>query len=260
MQGLAFLLAVIVIFSAVADSNCQTAESLCDKYSRILNTTNSRLLGSLVTGFFGQWAGDSSPIKRWFDGTFPPGTENYVGNETLRNSLAGSIISFLALPNGLGCTDGTVGPYTGRTMRASHTGLMITNSAFSVFVTQAAGVLEGAGVAAADIGAIGGYLEGFRTTIVEENNATTAPTSAPTTAPTSAPTSAPTAAPTTAPTAAPTAAPTPAPTAAPTLAPTAAPTPAPTTPAPTPAPSCLTSSSGTVINLNFGGLFNGFTR
>jgi truncated hemoglobin YjbI len=59
-----------------------------------------------------------------------------------------------------------VGTYQCRDMVSSHTGLMITATAFDEFVTIAAGVLKKAGVADADIATVGGVLNGTKTDIV----------------------------------------------------------------------------------------------
>jgi hemoglobin len=60
------------------------------------------------------------------------------------------------------------GGHTCRDMVASHAGLGITSADFDKFVMIAAGVLTTAGVAPADIGVIGGVLNGTKDDVVEE--------------------------------------------------------------------------------------------
>lgn len=54
-----------------------------------------------------------------------------------------------------------------RNMQAAHTGLRIPNSVFDRFVTIAAGVLMGAGVAADDIAVIGGVLNSTKPQVAQ---------------------------------------------------------------------------------------------
>jgi hypothetical protein len=56
--------------------------------------------------------------------------------------------------------------FTCRDMKTSHTGMNIPAATFDKFVTIAAGVLKTAGVADADIGTIGGVLNGTKADIV----------------------------------------------------------------------------------------------
>ena len=60
------------------------------------------------------------------------------------------------------------GGFTCRDMRAAHVGLGIPNGTFSKFITIAAGVLKGAGVADADITTIGKVLDSARPDTVQD--------------------------------------------------------------------------------------------
>jgi len=66
----------------------------------------------------------------------------------------------------LGCTDGSIGPYTGGTLKDVHTGMGVTEPVFDFFNFQVISVLRKAGVVPMDLRAVHGLLNSTKKDIV----------------------------------------------------------------------------------------------
>jgi len=128
-------------------ANCAT---FCNKYSQALGLTNNKLVTTVVTGVVGKITAPGVPTLKYFDGTKPQGSLNYLDpkNADDLNALVGALVQFFG--TALGCTDGTITPYTGPSMDKVHQPMGINKAESQFFNDQVIAVLAGAGVTQED--------------------------------------------------------------------------------------------------------------
>jgi len=144
------------------------AESLCDKYSFVLNLNNHDLLSAIVTGTIDGLVTNSSTAV-YFNGVQPPASTDFTSDGVALATLSNALISFFG--GVLGCDDGSVTPYTGpatskRSLETVHQDMGISNQVFDDFNAIMVGVCASFGVSAADQAAILAYLESTRSQVV----------------------------------------------------------------------------------------------
>jgi len=158
---------VVVVFavalSAVADLN-GGSQSICDRYSTALKVSNTILLQTVVNGTVAALVAPSAPTKKYFDGTKPAGSTNFLTNQAALSALSKSLVNFFWGP--LGCTDKPGRNYTGGSMAAVHAAMGINDLEFDFFENALLGVLTKAGVVKADVKAVKTVLESTRRAIV----------------------------------------------------------------------------------------------
>jgi len=142
--------------------------SICDKYSKALNLTNLKLVTTVVSGTVGKVTASGTNTLKYFDGTKPAGSTNFLDakNAASLKALSDSLVSFFG--GALGCTDGTITAYTGPTLAKVHSKMGISGAEFDFFNSQVIVVLAGAGVSGADQTAVLSVLESTRTDIVSQ--------------------------------------------------------------------------------------------
>jgi phage tail tube protein FII len=157
----------VVVFAvalcAVADPNAGS-QSICDRYSALLRVSNTILLQTVVNGTVAAIVVPSAPTKKYFDGTKPPGSTNFLANQVALSALTKSLVNFFWGP--LGCTDKPVRNYTGGSMAAVHGAMGINDLEFDFFENALLGVLTKAGVTRPDVKSVKTVLESTRRAIV----------------------------------------------------------------------------------------------
>eukprot|EP01115_Flamella_aegyptia_P005576 TRINITY_DN2334_c0_g1_i1.p1 TRINITY_DN2334_c0_g1~~TRINITY_DN2334_c0_g1_i1.p1 ORF type:complete len:197 (+),score=104.37 TRINITY_DN2334_c0_g1_i1:252-842(+) len=158
------LKAVVLLFAIFAFASAQ-APSICDKYSTALNVSNSDLVTLVVSQTVN--AALNSDLKQFFDGTTPPGSTDFTSNSAAFNTLATHLVQFFGAA--LGCTDGSIGAYTGNPdMKAVHANMPITLAYFNAFNSALLNVLTTNGVTQADANAVGAVLESTKPAICNQ--------------------------------------------------------------------------------------------
>jgi truncated hemoglobin YjbI len=158
---------IAVLFALIVLTFAEEQQSLCTKYSQALNISNKALVTTVVTSTIPGLVAANTPTKRYFDGTFPAGSTNFLAPENA-NALAALVDSLVQFFGGaLGCADGTISPYTGPSMAKVHSMMGITDVAFEFFNLQVITVMRSAGVQAADLAAVLSLLESLRSAIVQ---------------------------------------------------------------------------------------------
>jgi truncated hemoglobin YjbI len=147
-------------------ANCA---SFCDKYSQALGLTNNKLVTTVVTGVVGKITAPGVNTLKYFDGTKPQGSLNYLDpkNSGDLTTLVGSLVSFFG--GALGCTDGTITAYTGPSMDKVHQPMGINAAESKFFNDQVVAVLAGAGVSAADQVTAANLLNSLNKAIVSQS-------------------------------------------------------------------------------------------
>jgi len=135
-----------------------------------LGLTGQKLLTTLVTEVVGKIVVDGTPTKRYFDGTFPQDSLNYLdpANSGDLTALVNSLVAFFGAHSVLNCTDVGFPLYTGRTMNHTHGKMGVTKEAFLFFNDAIIQVMTAAGVTAADRGAVATKLQSLESQIVIE--------------------------------------------------------------------------------------------
>jgi len=121
------------------------------------------LVETVVNNTVNNIAKQSSGIRRYFDGTHPNQTINYLTNTQALTLLKFRLVTFFG--SALGCEDKTIAPYNGRSMEESHNRLSIDYFSFAQFNRIVIGVLAGAGVTATDQRNIATVLDSLRPNI-----------------------------------------------------------------------------------------------
>jgi truncated hemoglobin YjbI len=139
---------VQLFFAFFCVANCAT--SFCDKYSQALGLSNNKLVTTVVTGVVGKITAPGVNTLKYFDGTKPQGSTNFLDakNSGDLTALVGSLVQFFG--SALGCTDGTIQPYTGPSMDKIHQPMGINAAESKFFNEQVIAVLAGAGVSTED--------------------------------------------------------------------------------------------------------------
>jgi len=145
-------------------------DSVCDRYSQALNLTNAQLVKTVVDGTVKKIVAAGTITKKYFDGTKPTGSTNFLSenNADALKGLVGSLVQFFG--GGLGCSDGTITPYTGPSMDKVHQPMGINSAEFNAFNEAVISVLAGAGVSDIDQVAVRIVLNGFKNDIVLQNS------------------------------------------------------------------------------------------
>jgi len=145
-----------------------TSVSICDKYSQALKVTNTQLVTSVVSGTIKLLVASTAPTKKYFDGTKPPGSKNFLDpkNAASLAALTSSLVDFFWKP--LGCTMDGPRTYMGGTMSDVHSSMGINNAEMTFFKNAVAQVLTKAGVSAGDVMAVSAVVESLRAQIVKK--------------------------------------------------------------------------------------------
>jgi len=160
---------ILIIFLILGLINLSESQSLCDKYSQLLNTTNLGLVGSLIDGTIARATGNLAPTTIYFNGFQPSNSINYLepNNSPQYFQLRTNLITYFALPTVLNCTDGTIGTYQGPTnMTSVHFVMGITTSDYNYFTNQVMLSVASLGVSSNDQTTISGIMNSFGTLII----------------------------------------------------------------------------------------------
>jgi hypothetical protein len=131
------------------------SNSLCDKYSKALGFTNLQLITAVVQGTE-QGLLANATTAPFFTGKRPTGSTNFSAGGAPLQSLTDGLVKFFG--KALGCTDGTIQPYTGLALDVIHANMGVDNNTFDIFNTILLSVTSGAGVTAPDNLIISGVL------------------------------------------------------------------------------------------------------
>jgi len=140
--------------------------SICDRYSNMLSVTNKDLMTKVVVATVTGVTSPSAPTLKYFDGTKPPGSLNFLLPKN-KNALDGVLFGLVTFfGQALGCSDGTLPPYGGPTLKNVHGIMGIAVDEFDFFNNVLIGVLRGAGVAQKDITTVHRFLNSTQPNIV----------------------------------------------------------------------------------------------
>jgi len=143
--------------------------SICDRYSNALKLSNNELVTKVVVGVFGEITNSVSPIKKYFDGTKPRGSVNFLDPKN-KLALAGLVNGLVTWFGGaLMCSDDTIPAYGGDTLDKVHQRMGITNYEFNYFNSRVLDVLIGTGVVHKDIHTVSIALNSTRSQIVHSS-------------------------------------------------------------------------------------------
>jgi len=157
------LMLVTLFFSLFVLSQ---ATSICDKYSKALDLTNNKLISTIISSTVTKLVAVGAITKQYFDGVKPAGSTNFLNSPDELKALEASLVQFFG--GGLGCSDGSITPYTGPSMSRVHQKMGIDFAAFSYFNDQVISVLASAGVSSTDQVAVRGVLNSFKTDVVSQ--------------------------------------------------------------------------------------------
>jgi len=139
------------------------ATSICDKYSG--TGTNQALLETVVDKVVTELVATDAPTRRYFDGTTPPGSTNFLTNTQRLTDLKMHLVQFFF--GGLGCTkDKPALVYGGADMKTVHQAMGIAPGDQNYFVMSVHKVLVSLGVSEADAIAVDSVLHSFDKDIV----------------------------------------------------------------------------------------------
>jgi hypothetical protein len=124
-------------------------QTFCQKYSAALRISNKALVETVVNATIAEIFKPSSGIRRYFDGTHPNQTINFGTNIPAQNNLRNKLVQFFGAA--LGCSDGTIPTYNGRSMEDAHKRLSIDYFSHAQFNRIVVSVLAGAGVEREDL-------------------------------------------------------------------------------------------------------------
>jgi len=131
--------------------------------------TNLKLVTTVVTGVVGKVTASGTITLKYFDGTKPAGSTNFLDakNADALKALSDALVSFFG--GALGCTDGTITKYTGPSLLKVHSKMGISGGEFDFFNAQVIVVLAGAGVTSSDQSAVLSVLESTRKDVVSQS-------------------------------------------------------------------------------------------
>jgi len=140
--------------------------SICDRYSKALKVDNKELISNVVAGVFTAVTADGAPTTKYFNGVKPAGSMNFLNpkNKLALDGLVNGLVAFFG--SALGCSDETVPPYGGGTLKAVHKIMRINENEFNFFNVQVLTVLRNAGVANSDLSVITKFLNSTKPDIV----------------------------------------------------------------------------------------------
>jgi len=141
--------------------------SICDRYSNALKVSNKDLVRGVVLKVFTRITDpNGSPIRKYFDGTKPRGSLNFLlpKNSVALEGLVHGLTTWFGAA--LGCSDDTIPPYGGPPLAKVHKIMLINLAEFNFFNTEVLGVLLASGVAKKDLQTISAALNSTKTDIV----------------------------------------------------------------------------------------------
>jgi len=146
------------------------SQSICEKYSEALNLTNKALVSTVVNGVIKKVTAPKTPTLRYFNGMKPANSTNFLdpANADQLKALVDSLVSFFG--DALGCSDGTITPYSGPPMSKVHQPMGIATFEFNFFNDQVIAVLKAAGVSDVDQVAVRIVLNGLKADIVAQGS------------------------------------------------------------------------------------------
>jgi len=145
-------------------------QSICDKYSEALNISNKALVNVVVTGVIKKVTAAKTPTLKYFNGMKPVNSTNFLdpANADLLKALVDSLISFFG--DALGCSDGSIKPYSGPSMSKVHQPMGIATYEFNFFNEQVVAVLKENHVSDVDATAVRIVLNGLKNDIVVQGS------------------------------------------------------------------------------------------
>jgi len=140
--------------------------SICDRYSTALKVNNNDLVSLIVVTTIKRITLADTPIVQYFNGVKPPGSMNFL-NPKNKLALDGLIVGLTAFFGaGLGCSDDTVPVYGGPPLKFVHRLMKINEDEFDFFNQAVVGTMRSAGVNAADLRTVLGFLNSTKPDIV----------------------------------------------------------------------------------------------
>jgi truncated hemoglobin YjbI len=136
-------------------------ETICDKYTDEFETSfgnNAGLINGLVGMVLDNLTNPTSELLDYFDGAVPANSTDYTSPASAPQfaALQTSLVEFFA--GALGCSDGSIGPYTGPSLKAVHADMPIGGDEYNVFVDTIASVATSLGMSSDDVNAVGALL------------------------------------------------------------------------------------------------------
>jgi len=141
--------------------------TICDRYSNALKVSNKDLIKGVVQKAFTRITDpNGSPIRKYFDGTKPRGSLNFLNpkNSVALEGLVHGLTTWFGAA--LGCSDDTIPPYGGPPLDVVHKIMKINQDEFNFFNTQVLQVLLTSGVAKRDLQAVSMALNSTKSQIV----------------------------------------------------------------------------------------------
>jgi hypothetical protein len=148
--------------------------TICDKYSTLLGINNFLLVSTVVNGTEVGLLGNATTLP-FFNGATPTGSTDFTKGGPALSKLTNGLITFFGQYAVLGCTDGTIGKYTGLALDVIHQPMIISGLVFDSFNQILLKVTASAGVTAPDNAAILSVLETTRVAVVKQATVPTAP-------------------------------------------------------------------------------------
>jgi len=137
--------------------------SFCNRYSSALSFTNLQLLTLVVNQTVTALVSNATTLP-FFNGVMPSGSTNFLANTQALSSLETQLIQFFG--SILGCTDGTIAPYTGDSIYMIHQNMGVSLNAFLTFNALMLGVLQADGVSSSDLTYVNNALLSYQQDIV----------------------------------------------------------------------------------------------
>jgi hypothetical protein len=157
---------------------CKTGDPSCTTFCANFTlpgiTSGSALMTSVVNGSITAALGVPF-LKRYFDGTKPAGSTNFLTDTVAFTGLFNHLVEFFGFA--LGCNDGSIPAYSGSNMKVAHMGMGINTTEFNAFRDAVAGVAGAAGVPMAGQNFIKMVIDTTRLDIVEVNDTVSTTTS-----------------------------------------------------------------------------------
>lgn len=149
---------LLLLIVALAVTNGQT---FCEKYSTLLMVNNSALVSIVVDDTIGAVVNTSNGIAKYFNGGVSTGIDyTNPANSAQLTALRTGLIQFFG--GALGCSDGSIAPYTVKDITPFHTHLNIGFLDYFKFNNLLLNVMLNRGVIAADVAVVAGVLDTLR--------------------------------------------------------------------------------------------------
>jgi truncated hemoglobin YjbI len=136
-------------------------QTICDKYTEALAATlpnANAVVGLIVDAVFDKILAPTSVVLEYFTGVVPANSLDFTApaNAARFQALRASFISFMG--GALGCSDGSIPPYTGASMKEVHKNMPIGAFEYDFFVDAIVTAMRDAGVTADDRTAVTALL------------------------------------------------------------------------------------------------------